>query len=527
MTYRSFYNTRETPQTEPIPGENQVPNSAGGYTYTLDDFGRLDRFLVLGSEWNTYYTTARKLSVENAEAVRRAIATDGKRVVARIAEISEAGRAPKNSPALFALAMAASFGDEGTRRAAFEALPRVARIPTHLFEFASNVEAFRGWGRGLRKAVASWYTSKDADDLAFHVVKYRERNGWSHRDLLRLSHPVFTDEAANQVARFAVGKEPTAPWPRILNGFLLAQETTNEKELIRLISEYRLPMEAVPNTMLTPAVLEALLPQLGITALIRSLAQYTSKGVFGPGTFDTTRYAVERLTNKDVLKRGRVHPIQLLSALRTYSGGRGIRGKGEWTPVADIVDALDSAFYLAFDAIEPTGKRIVLGLDISGSMGAGNIAGVPGLTPREATAAMSMVTYKTEQNVAPMAFATQFVSLADVLGRARRLDDVVKYMSGMRMGGTDCSLPMTWALENNVEADAFIVYTDSETWYNHTLHPIQALRKYRQATGIPAKLIVVGMTATNFTIADPEDSGSLDVVGFDSAAPAIMADFIR
>jgi 60 kDa SS-A/Ro ribonucleoprotein len=35
------------------------------------------------------------------------------------------------------------------------------------------------------------------------------------------------------------------------------------------------------------------------------------------------------------------------------------------------------------------------------------------------------------------------------------------------------------------------------------------------------------MTGTPFTIADPNDAGMLDVVGFDSSAPAIMSDFIR
>ena len=43
--------------------------------------------------------------------------------------------------------------------------------------------------------------------------------------------------------------------------------------------------------------------------------------------------------------------------------------------------------------------------------------------------------------------------------------------------------------------------------------------------GIPARLIVVGMTATNFTIADPEDPGTLDVVGFDTATPRLISDF--
>lgn len=71
-----------------------------------------------------------------------------------------------------------------------------------------------------------------------------------------------------------------------------------------------------------------------------------------------------------------------------------------------------------------------------------------------------------------------------------------------------------------------MVYTDNETWAG-TIHPHQALAEYRRTTGIPAKLIVVGMTATGFTIADPSDAGILDVVGFDAAVPSLITEFAR
>ena len=71
-----------------------------------------------------------------------------------------------------------------------------------------------------------------------------------------------------------------------------------------------------------------------------------------------------------------------------------------------------------------------------------------------------------------------------------------------------------------------MIYTDSETWAGH-VHPSEALDRYRQATGIPAKLVVCGMVSNGFTIADPDDDGMLDVVGFDTAAPRVMADFAR
>src|SRR5207253_6528763 len=126
MKYTNILNTRRTPQSQPIPGAGQVANSAGGFAWAVDDWTRLTRFLVLGSEGGSYYATEQKLSRENAQAVLRCIQADGERVVREIVAISDAGRAPKNDPALFALAMCAGLGDESTRRAALNALPKVA-----------------------------------------------------------------------------------------------------------------------------------------------------------------------------------------------------------------------------------------------------------------------------------------------------------------------------------------------------------------------------------------------------------------
>ena len=104
------------------------------------------------------------------------------------------------------------------------------------------------------------------------------------------------------------------------------------------------------------------------------------------------------------------------------------------------------------------------------------------------------------------------------------LDTALRKTSNLPFGATDCSLPMQWALANKVEADVFVVYTDSET-YAGRMHPVEALRQYRAVTGIAAKLIVVGMVSNGFTIADPGDAGMMDVVGFDSAAPEVMRSF--
>ena len=108
----------------------------------------------------------------------------------------------------------------------------------------------------------------------------------------------------------------------------------------------------------------------------------------------------------------------------------------------------------------------------------------------------------------------------------QRLDDALRVVDAMPFGATDCALPMLYAAEQGLEVDVFVVYTDNETW-SGKVHPHQALRAYRERTGIPAKLVVVGMTATGFSIADPDDGGMLDVAGFDAAVPGLIAEFAR
>jgi len=531
-----------TPQNAPIPGTAQVPNSGGGFAWAVDRWTRLDRFLVLGTEGGTYYVAERQLTVENATAVAECIAQDGGRVVRRIVEISEAGRAPRNDPALFALAMAAGIGDEATRAAALDALPRVARTGTHLLHWLQYVQAFRGWGRGVRRAVGRWYTARPPRELAYQLLKYPQRDGWSHRDALRLAHPRPADgEQRALLARAVTGALPAdAPETdatRLVRAVaeLHADGGMEPRRAAAWVREHRLTREMVPTQLLAHAVVwEALLEAMPLAALVRNLATLTRVGVLAPGSASVETVAA-RITDQAALRRARVHPVQLLSALRTYASGRGVRGSGAWQPVARVSDALDAAFYLAFGAVEPSGRRVMLALDVSGSMGV-PVHGLTGVSCREAGAAMALVTAAAE----PRHFFTAFtrgsypsmhagfpsgLSPLDISPR-QRLDDVVAKTGALPFGGTDCALPMVEARKHGWAVDVFVVYTDSETWAGQ-IHPSQALRQYREATGIAAKLVVVAMASNGFSIADPDDAGMLDVVGFDAATPALITDFAR
>ncbi len=259
MSYLKQHGPRRVPQRVALPG--QTPNSAGGNAWAVDCWTRLRRFLVLGSAGGSYYASEWKLTRENAQAVEQCVREDGPRAVAEIVRVSADGRAPKNDPALYALALAAGVGDTATRQAALVALPQVARTGAHLFQFAGYVEGFRGWGRSLRRALGRWYTDKPVDVLAYQAVKYRQRDGMTHRDLLRLAHPARRIGAGNpslavsdehaRLFEWIVRGGATDGLPRLIEGFARAQAATAARETAGLVREYRLPREALPPEHLT------------------------------------------------------------------------------------------------------------------------------------------------------------------------------------------------------------------------------------------------------------------------------------
>ena len=50
------------------PGFDPGRNSGGGYSWQVDDWTRLDRFLILGAEGGTYYIAERELVKQNHDA---------------------------------------------------------------------------------------------------------------------------------------------------------------------------------------------------------------------------------------------------------------------------------------------------------------------------------------------------------------------------------------------------------------------------------------------------------------------------
>lgn len=536
--YGKHLSAAATPQTEPLFGRTaeMIQNAAGGYVFKLDNWQRLRRFLILGCEGGSYYASERKLTIENAEAALDCIRQDGERVVQLVVEISDKALAPKNDPAIFVLALCSVKGDLKTKQAAFGALHLVCRIATHLFMFCEYREALGGgWGAGMRRAVERWYNNQTPYNLIMQAIKYQQRNGWSHRDVLRLAHPESANPLRKQVfdaiCRPAKWEEVRSASPLVEGWRKLHEGVPSGVDAIKnvwspmaaakIISDFRLPRELVPTELLTsPAVWEALLPNLGYTALLRNLGNLSKCGLLKPlSTYSAM--IEERLVNGEDIKRSRVHPWNILLASRTYAKGSGFRGSGSWLVDPKTVSALDEAFNLSFQNVSSTGKRFILGIDVSGSMSA-QIQGSP-LTAAEAAAAMALITVHTEPNCYTFGFSHEFKELC--ITAKDSLEDVLTKTRYMNFGSTDCAVPIRWARQHGISADAVLVYTDGETYYGPT-HASQELEAYRRAMRLPLKLGLVAFTATEGSLADPQDPGSMNFVGLDASLPAAISAFV-
>jgi hypothetical protein len=589
--------------------------------------------------------------------------------------VSIGGRAPKQEPVLLSVAAAIVFAKNAKEKEiAFETAKVCVRIPTHMFMLAGFVRDLsmakpenkgKGWGAGFRRTMAHYYLSHTGRELAFHMTKYQNREGWTHADIIRMLHinpATLADDGARLMFDYVMMKyarKPKTPSEKTLAtlvsqtlanlvsqkvanpfkpltkaefveklnaistpqiptsasiaarpaiaapapaqktgaqtvaskvaGFVSAltsvmpsstsaaakpaveddtfvvisgeddeagssqkQKGSSQSQLQQvayllkhlhaiheagekkdvplacaLIRSGRLVREHVPTTLFgSKEIWLTLLETMPLEALLRNLGKLTQIGVAA----DKHREIVVRLTNQTEVLKARIHPIKVLVASKVYTNGCGDSGSLTWTPNAYIGVALTDLFRISYGAVTPTGKRIMLGIDVSGSMGSA-VLGSKVLTCRDASIAMALLYLETETNVSAVAFSNTLTDLLapssrNRLTRGMTLQQALAATNGMNFSSTDCVLPIQHAIKHNLQIDAFIVITDNET-YAPNEHPQNALVRYRELTGIQAKLIVLGMTGNCFTIVDPTDRNTLNLAGFDTSTPEIASMFMR
>lgn len=545
----------------------QVKNDDGAFVFTVDDFSRLRRFLIIGTTKN-YYRSEDKLSSEAIALFDRCLAEDGVRFVETIKQVSDNNSAPKVDYTLFALAYALSNGKvekdgkSPTKAAAEAAFTSVVRTGTHMLQFTDCLKAISGRSAVKRRTLASWYLSKDVDKLAYQVLKYANREGWTHRDVLRFVHVKPTSPKMEQLFSYLVNKDATLEdgTPKykhvegvipMLDGVLKVKALEGQKDpftVISLIGQYNLPHEVLPSSYKNHVAVQAeLLKKMPYTATLRNLASYSKSGLLAgnPDSYDNATYkremktdeslatlqdssrklVVERLQNKEQIKTSRVHPMSILLGLKTYASGHGHRGGSSWQVNDNIVGALDKAFYHALDSIDMVDKSVLIAVDVSPSMD--STVGDTNISNREASAAMAMALMRNFKTVEAVKFAGGLTAMS--VSSSMRMDQVLRVMNTSGWGGTNISSVAKYAQDvfkrTGRTFDAIIILTDNDT--NGGTHPFAELNNLRKMTGKQVRQVVMAFSASEFTVADPSDSFSMDIPGLDSTSVEVAQRFIN
>ncbi len=429
----------------------------------------LERQLIVGSETGVY-TGAVEESLCETGALGQLAGDDAPGLVRTLNGLFAAGEAVRTESALQALAFAAAFGSEEGRALAFGSLARVARSGPDLMSFVADVTRFRGWGRGLRRAVGDWYLNKDVDELAIQVAKGQTRRGYSHADLLRLAHPVPKTAEHSAVLRWAVEGAGDGCHP-LLSAVDALRKGVPTAAALRLIGEHKVPWEAVPDGLLCEAeVWRALLGHLPLVAVLDHLATLDRLGLLAEGS-ESGRAVVCALTSEARLRAGRIGPFQVLLARLAYAGSVA-------APAACVLDALDEAYRVSARLCGSMGLRVTVGVGAAGAVASG---------------------------------------LIDLWSRTESDLAVVLHGAG---AGHACGL-VAWAQAEGRETDLFVVLTDGGA---DLIEAGRALGAYREATGGRARLAVVSLGCGRVR-GNLADAGIAGFETIDGRMPASLASF--
>ncbi|MEB3180039.1 MAG: TROVE domain-containing protein [Nostocaceae cyanobacterium] len=526
MNYK-FYTQKKTatPQTQPIPGREAEMRQgrSGGYMFDAGIWQMLRRCLLIGTAQSTYYAGKHELTEDFIVTVEQAVAEDPNRVAEEILYASD-GRAINNSAPILALVLLSMGQSPEAKKAFMEIFPQVVRTGSHFYEWLNYTKAWRGFGKVVREAGKAWLSREDVKGLAYQLLKYQQRLGFSHRDALRLFHVKPTSEDHQMLYNWVVkGWEdlpehiPSEPLAQIWWYEWLKR---NPEKTHEAILQGRLTHEmAAPVSKMDKAAWQLLFNEMPIGAMLRNLGSLTELGVLQVHEKKNLQRVETVLNSKEHLRKGRIHPIDVLKALKTYqSGGSLGRSQKTWTPVPRILDILEKAVELSFDVVEPTGKVFMHAVDVSGSMSCGVVQSV-GLNCCEIATAMALVTAKAEKNYMIRGFAHEFRDLG--ITAKDSFSSALQKASNQNFGGTDASVAYEWMIQNKFKADVICFWTDSESWAGYK-HPSQALAEYRRKVNPDIKAVYITLAPYQITLVDPKDPLSWDMGGFDPSMPRII-----
>ncbi|XP_069697982.1 RNA-binding protein RO60 [Periplaneta americana] len=520
---------------------------------------KLKRFLHYGRETPLYQPGDRYVHKyferDNVTSIE-ALVADGKETdaVVHIVKAFSDGYSAHPQSLVFTLALCARQNDsERLREAAYNAIKTVCKAPKDLFlfvKFAHDLsQPNSGWGHGWRRVIIDWYLKKEPMELAECVTRFRGRYGWTHRDIIKLSHPKSDDVAISAILRYIIrglkemkkefGEKQEAQqvisYLQTIEDF---KHCEDEHNAARLIESHSLSLDHVPAHFLkSKEVWNALVPHLPLGVVLQNLKRL-GRLRFLRGNQPLVSKVLDALNNQTSIAESNLHPAHVLVTLRNYenlakptyiqpSTEPETKAKTPPQPHPKIVEALNQLLMSTFTLLVPTGMRYLVAIDVRSQMVHGKCWHCINVSPAQAATLITLCLVKAERDVTVVAFGTEGSMQPVELDKRVSMQEAQDKLKEIPNGPVDLTQPLLWAKKVKKPVDVFIILTDTQVKQGK-LKAVKALQQYRTALNLPnAKMVTCGLSVAKFVVACPSEPGMLDIAGFDAQVPRVIEAFSR
>ena len=485
--------------TAPAPNTR---NLAGGVAYSRSAEDALTQYAVTGSFNGTYYMTD-KQELDTLKKLAEKVSSE---YIAKLAVYSRKNAFRKDTPAALLVIL--------TARKEYSLLAKVFNAVVDNGKMLRNYVGFIRSGQfgvthlgNLPKRLVRGWLHHRSDEALF---RDSVGNSPSIADVIKLAHPRPADLTRDSLYGYILGKldmeEYFSALPAIIQQYEFWKAAPEAYEVPNV--EFRLltGVEGLPE-----ATWKQIAKDAPWHATRMNLNTFHRHGVFNDPAM--VKLVAAKLVDKAAIKRSKVYPQQILMAANHVEAG---------VPV-EIKRALNKAADIAMDNVPDFGGlRVGVIVDVSGSMGHGEVTGSP--LSQAAALAAGMVYKNKDARLIAVDTAVHHPAYdpdGSVIG-------IAKVLSQYRGGGTDLGAGLRYF--HGQPVDVVVIFSDNESWYRDTpsyasygsyyntrSNYVEAWKTIR-AKNPKAKLICVDLTPSRTTMApDSRALGVINIGGFSDA----------
>lgn len=413
-------------------------NEAGGMAYRRDRFELMAQLAITGCLNGVFYASAKTQLDELLKACAQVDAA----FIAKVAIYARKHGYMKDTPAVLLAVL--SVRDSRLFRETFNDVIDNARMLRSFVQvMRSGMVGRKSLGSAPKQMVQQWIAARDPEAL------FRDSVGQSPSmaDVIRMVHPRPKSDQQAAVFAYLTGRAGKRDLlPPLAKQYLAFKEGKSAK------------LPGVPFQMLTALNLSshdwkriAMNAKWQMTRM--NLNTFERHGLFESAKL-TTQVA-RRLANPALVSRAKVFPYQLMVAAKQLDA----------KIPASIRAALEKAMQVALENVPKLDARIVIAIDVSGSMHSPATGWRKGSTSVvrcvDVAALFACAVAARNRQTKVLAFDTNVYRFE--IGSQGVIDAAAR-LARHGGGGTNCGLPLAMLNKQRARADLVVYFSDNESW---------------------------------------------------------------